>query len=369
MKTRSLAASLGLAFSLGCTHLSVEVDSYKGELPLSRETVEQEARRLAIRFEPAVVERDFEDAREVLFDEIQRELAKTNTPREELIAGRKTLEPLIDSAWEPVATSIAQVHQIAGTLASSAALATGRALDETQRVQLDQLRSAIGRAARERDAFVVQARTALCASVGTTACDRIAPKIDATFSNVVALRGIAANAEVAGRLVGTPLFDPQIAFLDRNRANWGEFSDSRFLAFGGDAQFVVVQEGLVVFREKSLDFDPTPVAGAGTAVARVGLRVAAVAAAGYGIPLGGLVPSGTPDVSAPPPTYDETQSDGHRALLARRSAARRQALASMASLLERASQPGAAANLAALRNELGSLIRFYQGQASASGGK
>jgi hypothetical protein len=41
----------------------------------------------------------------------------------------------------------------------------------------------------------------------------------------------------------------------------------------------------------------------------------------------------------------------------------------LGSLLVRARTRGAAANLAALRDELGSLIRFYQGQASASGGK
>jgi hypothetical protein len=64
-------------------------------------------------------------------------------------------------------------------------------------------------------------------------------------------------------------------------------SHARFNAKGGNAQFVVVREGLLVFRQKSLDFDPTPVVGAGTATAKLGLSVASALMSGYGIPVGG----------------------------------------------------------------------------------
>jgi hypothetical protein len=114
--------------------------------------------------------------------------------------------------------------------------------------------------------------------------------------------GIAANGADEGRVVGTPLFDPMISVLARapqpvrrtTRAawvgrmrEWVPISHARFNAKGGNAQFVVVREGLLVFRQKSLDFDPTPVVGAGTATAKLGLSVASALMSSYGIPVGG----------------------------------------------------------------------------------
>jgi len=110
--------------------------------------------------------------------------------------------------------------------------------------------------------------------------------------------GIAAGGSVDGRVVGTPLFDPmvgalargssplrrEIRTLDVNRkVEWIPFSRSRFSAHGGNSQFVVVREGHLVFRQKSLDFDPTPVVGAGVATSKLGLKVASAVLSSYGI--------------------------------------------------------------------------------------
>ena len=77
-------------------------------------------------------------------------------------------------------------------------------------------------------------------------------------------RGVAAGGAVAGRVVGTPLFDPmvgtlargssplrrKIRTLDVNRSvEWIPFSRSHFSAHGGNSQFVVVREGHLVFRQ------------------------------------------------------------------------------------------------------------------------
>jgi hypothetical protein len=153
--------------------------------------------------------------------------------------------------------------------------------------------------------------------------------------------GIAANGADEGRVVGTPLFDPMISVLARapqpvrrtTRAawvgrmrEWVPISHARFNAKGGNAQFVVVREGLLVFRQKSLDFDPTPVVGAGTATAKLGLSVASALMSSYGIPVGGgkggSESDGATGVSEEDIAADPPLTPGERAFLRRAAAAR-----------------------------------------------
>lgn len=101
--------------------------------------------------------------------------------------------------------------------------------------------------------------------------------------------GIAASELVKGKVVGYPLFNPMIAYVSRNNigtcSDWENFNSTIFRTIFGNAQFVAVREGLLVFNSKALDFDPTPIVGAGTATAKLGVKLAGAIAEGtLGIP-------------------------------------------------------------------------------------
>lgn len=175
---------------------------------------------------------------------------------------------------------------------------------------------------------------------------------------------VAGSASTENNVVGYPIFDRLIPMIasDRGKGSWVNYSKNRFTAVGGDAQFVVVRDGLVVFHQKSLDFDPTPVVGAGTAVARLGLKVAAAIAAGMsggaagslGNLLGG---SGSkPSDSGSGSTDPETK----RQILQQREAAKLMLLQDLADLCRRTPAGASGPELAKLRQQLQGLINHYE---------
>jgi hypothetical protein len=179
------------------------------------------------------------------------------------------------------------------------------------------------------------------------------------------VRNIAASDEVEGRLVGTPLFDPKIALLSQKDDDWERFTINNFQTFAGTSQFVVVREGLLVYHQKNLDFDPTPAVGAGTAVSKLGLKVAAalatgLATGGVGVVAGLPATKGADGQSAGgqavlPSSVDEGRIEIDRDKLRRWREARRNLLMSIANLMERR---GASAEI--IQGELKSEIDFYR---------
>jgi hypothetical protein len=195
----------------------------------------------------------------------------------------------------------------------------------------------------------------------------------------VSARAIATSSRVDGRAVGTPIFDDRIALLEQDSgkddSRWAEFGRLRFAAHGGNAQFVVVREGLLVFTQKSLDFDPTPVIGAGEALAKTGLRVAAALASGKVSTLGGGGQGeGSGQQPATPETVvNEAKLEADQEALANRRAARRELLTGLASLLGQADglQTSGVTDegLKQLWSELTSQLANYRGRVAAQEGE
>ncbi|MEZ4452513.1 MAG: hypothetical protein R3B09_23820 [Nannocystaceae bacterium] len=192
-------------------------------------------------------------------------------------------------------------------------------------------------------------------------------------------RGIAAGSAVDGRAVGTPLFDPMVGTLARGssplrreirtmrvdgRRAWIPFSRANFRANGGNSQFVVVREGHLVFRQKSLDFDPTPVVGAGVATAKLGLKVASALMSAYGVALPGAQGEG----AGAGDSGSEDESTALKDELARRRAQTRAFVGRLANLYERLEQPGLdEAKRVAIRNELEREIALFEALSASDG--
>lgn len=178
---------------------------------------------------------------------------------------------------------------------------------------------------------------------------------------------IAASAQTRGQVVGYPIFDPKIKNISSKDRQWYDFVDARFSTFGGSAQFVAVREGLVVYRQKSLDFDPTPVVGAGSALTKLGLRVAAAQVTGNALyeakdAQGKLT---TPSSSQ---LVNRSELRSSEQALRGRHRARMQALHGLADLLRRLETDGgvSADELTAVNQQYAHLIEFYQGQLAAT---
>lgn len=209
-------------------------------------------------------------------------------------------------------------------------------------------------------------------------------------------RAIAASAGDTDRIVGTPIFDPYIRTLNdcsssskmgnseiedfsgnSDCGHWVSFGKEDSYAQWGNAQFVVLREGLVVFHQKSLDFDPTPAIGAGAALAEAGLKVAAAVRSGLTtIPLGINKGGSTTGSSAGKanedllhPVGSEIAIESQEALLARREEAKLRLLGSLATLMERIKSVGSsvsATTAESFAKDLKSIVAFYQGSVESS---
>jgi len=194
------------------------------------------------------------------------------------------------------------------------------------------------------------------------------PDISTFDSSFTAVSPIAASADVDGRLVGYPIFDPRITQLSKDSDAWTDFCDTNFAVYFGDAQFVAVREGLVVFNIKSLDFDPTPAIGAGAASARLGLKVAGAAISGAtGIPIGSVGGSGTASTENGKEQSQIVVNDAGIAadtdLLSSRKNAKMVLLGALADLDDKAALPGA--DLAEIKSTFRSYLNYYQGSVFA----
>lgn len=194
---------------------------------------------------------------------------------------------------------------------------------------------------------------------------------------------LAQNQSSTGPAVGSPVFDVRIAEIIENDQSmecnnywensspdhWVPFSQNEFHASGGDAQFVVIRDGLVVFRQKSLDFDPTAVAGASAALARAGMSAAAALAtgtiSGYGAAAGSNETEAqeASSVNGAEIEINEMIQEGEqaKASLTSYEAARRNALAQISRLLIQASsETMTAKDLQHTRAQLGAVLRQYE---------
>lgn len=141
--------------------------------------------------------------------------------------------------------------------------------------------------------------------------------------------GISSGDMVKGRVIGSPIFNKNIRALSKNSSYWKPFNSNSFTAIGGDAQFVAVRKGLVEYRQKSLDFDPTPAVGAGSALTSAGLKVAAALASGQ-IP---VLPSDGSEPISSEQVINEVEIKTNNELLARRKQAKALYLMTLSGIL------------------------------------
>jgi hypothetical protein len=139
--------------------------------------------------------------------------------------------------------------------------------------------------------------------------------------------GIASDDSVAGRVVGSPIFNPYIGEIAGDVTNWDLYNTNSFTALGGDAQFVAVGKGLIEFRQKSLDFDPSAAVAAGSALTKAGLKLSAAFATGR-------FEQQSTDGQNLMPSFNKAKMKQLKGLLERRLFARRQLLNTLAKIHE-----------------------------------
>lgn len=175
--------------------------------------------------------------------------------------------------------------------------------------------------------------------------------------------GIASQAEISGRIVGYPIFDPGVAGLLTDDVNWAPFSCNVFKANGGNAQFVVVREGSVVFHKKSLDFDPSSAISAGQAASDLALNVAGAIATGKMITTTRGT-GGAPDTNTPQDVVNLASLEASKDTLARRRQFLKELLIRLAELAERAEAPNA--QLSDIKADFNRIVQTYQAKAGAA---
>ena len=183
------------------------------------------------------------------------------------------------------------------------------------------------------------------------------------------LSGVATAGEVNGKHIGYPLFDPDISDVikygiaaennPKEPSPWVPFVRNEFSTNGGSSQFVVVREGLVVFHPKSLDFDPTPVIGAGTAVTKLGVKVAAALSSGTINIISQADGANDMEVQKTE-LFNEVEMQSNSEMLKRRHDARIQLLEELADLIE--DTPNA--DIEELKKAIEKQIGFYSARVS-----
>jgi hypothetical protein len=324
----------------GCATLQIRVDSFQGELPES--LVRAQAQAKALLGEP--IFRD--DAwRHNRYDQLEKSVGdalynanlkvheKNEEPKAKELAGKERDAVLRDfaEAWKKVTEAADQLAVAARTLVLGGNPEGGTPTPMVAFAKAIQ--------AYELQVSSLASETAWYRGDQPEVRAAVRAELEAARTELlVGVRAIAASTPIDGRVVGVPIFDDRIAKLvgrDEKRGKdkpWVEFGCLRFRANGGSAQFVVVREGLLVFNQKSLDFDPTPVIDSGEALAKTGLRLAAALASGKA-----PGPGGTAEVQAAPQTLvNEADLEANREALATRAAAKRELLVGLASLLEAA---------------------------------
>jgi hypothetical protein len=352
-----LAGSLLVPFVAGCAGLSIHVDAYKGEVPVAASEMKAIAESLLVKQAFAETPRDrmFGALKERIRAELQATSGTTDT-------NWKGIVPLLDSEWAHVDQDARAVEQAALAVQASLALSD---LSRPPSPDANEAYGALAARVHEYRTQLYQFRDRVVDGLETLEATGAIKDLDATTA-ALDVSGIAASAERTGRIVGTPIFDPRIARLDQSPRAWSPFSSTHFSALGGNAQFVVLREGLVSYHQKSLDFDPTPVIGAGSAVFRTGLKVAAAVATGAtGLPVSAVVPK-QDNSSAPAPaeTYDEADLQFRKEALERRRAGKRALLRTLAKIRD-------GTDGSEMKRKLTGAVSFYRAStaALADGGK
>lgn len=397
-KLNQLYLLLCLVVTSGCATLKVDVDVYKPPLPDSPSEMLRLADLALVNSafdpsaRPAVYRNLLEQAH---LDYVKKTKAALDPKGTGSEAAEKAAETLwrgtgeedkgtkgnIDSAWEKLNPKAQAVY--------SAALAVDRSfvgcvpcLAECQELgpclkrekpdakwrdryqeQLFDLRQALAAYNAEYGIF----RGQLCKALDFGCQDQVPTLVlaDSTLS----ARGIAASVDLNGPAVGAPIFDDRIGALSADNKYWSRFSSATFTSSGGNSQFVVVREGLVVFRQKSLDFDPTSAVGAGTALTRLGLQVAAAMATGKAV----TQKEGSKTEVNTTALVNEAELESNKDLLEQRTKARRAILLDLAKILEDTQAAEAQPTddkIKGLRTRFESVINFFQGQtAKPEGGQ
>lgn len=343
----------------GCAQLQIDVDVYRGQVPTPAAAVEAVSLAAVASASPTAVatvkSRIFNDARAG----VAKQLRAAGRPDEDISLAwtgkaddpRSGINVRLTEAWQPIESAANALYADAKrNLASPAPVRS-----------LGPLRGAQSELERAWTSFRQQVDTALNVALDADDLLRLRASI---VENPFDVPGIAASDTVAGRFAGSPIFDPRIGSLSQDARDWARFGTNSFNASGGTSQFVVVREGLLVYHQKSLDFDPTPVIGAGAAVTKLGLKVGAALATGVLPAVAASAPTTTTSTTIPTtqamPNADALERD--RELLARNRGAREQLLGSLATLLDQANQATAAAQLDSLKKLLRSELNFFLGR-------
>lgn len=357
-----------LVMTSGCASMKVDVDIYKGPLSASPASLGQLARSVlsSSAFQPQARQNAYlkllEELRPVYEGAINATSEGRSHPGAASTLWRDTKKN-IDSAWQKVSERAQVVYSAAWALDQALIVPEN---NELYQQQLAALRNALAEHGAEYGAFQSQLASALRPPLSVLDQSRFFNLAETSLSG----SGIAASAELTGRAVGHPIFSDRISGSVASRKNWVPFSSSTFTSEGGNSQFVIVREGLVVFRQKSLDFDPTPVIGAGTAMARLGLQVAAAVATGSSSVGNKAAANGNQGDAAAAQISKETlvneaELESNKEFLERRSVARRELLLSLATLLEEveaAEKQATDTKLKELRSRFDSVVNFFQGR-------
>jgi hypothetical protein len=353
----------------GCATLQVDVDLYKDPIGLK-----------SVDLTSAILKKDWfdkekrsklyntfiENAKEKVLERNTKAYLRTKEKEGRAVAEADAtnwanqdwvrIKELIDEEWKDVDQYAQRVR--------SAAL---KALESESAEDYDTLREVYDSYVKARpfSNFVAKVNKALKSELKASDIDGFTQ----IYESSQMASGIAASAELEGRYVGYPIFDPLISKISKNDTAWSNFVHTDFSANCGNAQFVLVREGLVVFHMKSLDFDPTPIIGAGAATAKLGLQIASAMASGYSsLPLsiskqsgGSTGDAASSSQSKASTTVNESEIQANRELLKSRLRVKAELLNALADLYDKVSDK----NLDYVKKEFTSEINFYQGRVAA----
>lgn len=383
-----VAASALLA---GCASLTINVDVYKHTNQVDRDALGRVAARVLadpmLNLSPGEQDQHINLFLNQASEDLQDKLypipaALTSSERQERVSLRGQLyQLLVDRSAGALGAQIEGVlrRELFDPMASlkSAANALVAKLGESPPAsdavlnhQHDLLIESAHRVdtARERVRREVLAIFSQFPDLSDMRADQLIPTVASIINKSLPARsdfasGIASQAEISGRIVGYPIFDPGVAGLLTDDANWAPFSCNVFKANGGNAQFVVVREGSVVFHKKSLDFDPSSAISAGQAASDLALNVAGAIATGKMITTTRGT-GGAPDTNTPQDVVNLASLEASKDTLARRRQFLKELLIRLAELAERAEAPNA--QLSDIKADFNRIVQTYQAKAGAA---
>lgn len=373
----------------GCASLKVDVEAYRGQTPPTPAELAPVVDQVLAKYSPDALANHRERIEELVTEVVakankeacdrgQKSCLAEDAFRERLFkpvpGGKDTgLLPIVRRSLEKVEGAKTRARAAALVVEQKLSLSRGPMVDAEGRRALGELRNHLGEVRRLRLEFDEALKQALRGGLSQDPVDssRLEEEFLAEYRSLPGSQPIAspiaASAAVNGRSVGTPLFDLQVAHLSQDEKDWESFGSSRFTAAGGSSQFVVVREGLLVFHQKSLDFDPTPAAGAGMAVTKLGLKVlSAIYTGGLSSGLGATTANGgagSTTAGSVPLASDSAIERGKR-MLARRDAAANHLLMAISDAWEQSTEIGAGNDQAPVVKKLKSELDFFKGRAA-----